>query len=79
MRQDSHLILERRNVIANRLGIPLDQIDGGTAPWDGTGKLTSVDGEHHVFEKYSINYRFRDIYPVCKAWKEEWSEQCTLE
>lgn len=79
MRQDSHLNLERRNVIANRLGVQLDQIDGGTAPWDGTGNLTSVDGEHHVFEKYSINYRFRDIYPVCEAWKEEWSEQCNLE
>lgn len=78
MRQDLHLNLERRNMIANRLGVKLEQVEGGTAPWDGEGKITHVEGVHHVFQRYAINYKYRDSYPVCEEWAEEWMERCRL-
>lgn len=78
MRQDPHLNLERRNMIANRLGVKLEQVEGGTAPWDGEGKITHVEGVHHVFQRYAINYKYRDSYPVCEEWAEEWAERCKL-
>lgn len=43
MCQHPHLNFERRHMIANCLGVKLEQVDGGTAPWNSESKITHVE------------------------------------
>jgi len=70
--------IERKNLIINRLAVKPEQVEGGNAPMRGEGSISHVEGEHFVFEKYPIYYKYRDAGPICEVWSEDWAEKCTL-
>jgi len=69
---------QRRNMIQYKFGWRADQIEGGSAPAWGEEPPTHVEGVHHVYQRYSINYRYRSVADICAEWSEDWTERCNL-
>ncbi len=71
-----------RAFLANYLHIKVEQIDHYIAfPYGGRGLepiYPVYDEWRVVFDKYVLDYRYRDTYQVCEQWSEEWHEGCNL-
>jgi hypothetical protein len=70
-----------RAFLANYLHIPIEQIDHLSFPYGPRGLepiYPVYDEWRVVFDKYVIDYKYRDTYQVCEQWSEEWHEGCNL-
>jgi hypothetical protein len=83
-----HVYLMREFLVTKHPGSTLDNISTEMSSlW--SGGLFSVDGwyyggrrlghKDYGWRSYTVNYQYRDGYPVCEQWSEDWSETCILQ
>ena len=83
-----HVALMREFLVTKHPGSTLDNISTEMSSW-WSGGLFSVDGwyyggrrlghKDYGWRSYTVNYQYRDGYPVCEQWSEDWSETCILQ
>ena len=83
-----HVALMREFLVTKYPGSTLDNISTEMSSW-WSGGLFSVDGwyyggrrlghKDYGWRSYTVNYQYRDGYPVCEQWSEDWSETCILQ
>ena len=83
-----HVALIREFLVTKHPGSTLDNISTEMSSW-WSGGLFSVDGwyyggrrlghKDYGWRSYTVNYQYRDGYPVCEQWSEDWSETCILQ
>ncbi len=83
-----HVYLMREFLVTKHPGSTLDNISTEMSSW-WSGGLFSVDGwyyggmrlghKDYGWRSYTVNYQYRDGYPVCEQWSEDWSETCILQ
>ena len=83
-----HVALMREFLVTKHPGSTLDNIGTEMSSW-WSGGLFSVDGwyyggrrlghKDYGWRSYTVNYQYRDGYPVCEQWSEDWSETCILQ
>lgn len=77
------IIADARAYIAGKLGVLLEQIrEDITFPASGRGigNITPVYCRWRVvWDEYEFAYWYRDTYPVCEVWSEDWNEVCKLQ
>jgi len=79
------IIADARIYLANKLGVQLEQIredvgfpPGGRGVDDGSS-IDPVGCRWRVaWNEYEFTYYYRDTYPVCEVWAEDWTETCGL-
>ena len=80
------IIADARLYLANKLGVQLEQIredvgfpQGGRGVDDGSS-INPVGCRWRVaWDQYEFTYYYRDTYPVCEVWSEDWNEVCRLQ
>lgn len=80
------IIADARLYLANKLGVQLEQIredvgfpPGGRGVEDGSS-INPVGCRWRVaWNEYEFTYYYRDTYPVCEVWSEDWNEVCRLQ
>lgn len=83
-----HVALMREFLVTKHPGSTLDNISTEMSSW-WSGGLFSVDGwyyggrrlghKDYGWRSYTVNYQYRDGYPVCEQWSEDWNETCILQ
>ena len=83
-----HVALMREFLVTKHPGSTLDNISTEMSSW-WSGGLFSVDGwyyggrrlghKDYGWRSYTVNYQYRDGYPICEQWSEDWSETCILQ
>ena len=83
-----HVALMREFLVTKHPGSTLDHISTEMSSW-WSGGLFSVDGwyyggrrlghKDYGWRSYTVNYQYRDGYPICEQWSEDWSETCILQ
>ena len=80
------IIADARLYLAIKLGVQLEQIRedvgfplGGRGVDDGSS-INPVGCRWRVaWNEYEFTYYYRDTYPVCEVWSEDWNEVCRLQ
>ena len=80
------IIADARLYLAIKLGVQLEQIreDVGFPPSgrgvDDGSSINPVGCRWRVaWNEYEFTYYYRDTYPVCEVWSEDWNEVCRLQ
>jgi len=83
-----HVALMREFLVTKHPGSTLDNISTEMSSW-WSGGLFSVDGwyyggrrlghKDYGWRSYTVNYQYRDGYPICEQWTEDWSETCIIQ
>ncbi|KHO02148.1 hypothetical protein JS61_07945 (plasmid) [Rickettsia felis] len=79
MRQDISVQQEVRMIIAEKLGVEIEQINQNIGiNLVGMGNLTECRRYEVKWDVYHFRYQYRDWKKICTSWEESWHERCRL-